>query len=67
MARDGRRPRTVARRLGPSSWPGACSDSPAAVAAAGRWRTLNCLRLAIAFTAWIAALRAFSLVYQPRG
>jgi hypothetical protein len=42
------------------------ADSPAAVAAATRWRTLNYLRLAIVFTAWMASLRAFSLFYQQR-
>ena len=40
------------------------ADSPAAVAAADRWRTLSYLRLAILLASWIAALRAFALFYQ---
>jgi hypothetical protein len=39
------------------------ADSPAAVAAAERWASLNYLRHAIVLAAWLAALKTFSVVY----
>jgi hypothetical protein len=39
-------------------------DSPAAIATASRWRTLNNVRLALSLAAWIVAMRTFSLFYQ---
>jgi hypothetical protein len=39
-------------------------DSPQSVATATMWRNLNYLRHAIVLTAWLASLRAFSLLYQ---
>lgn len=39
-------------------------DSPEAVAAAAQWGNLNYVRHAIVLTAWLAALRAFSLLYR---
>jgi hypothetical protein len=45
----------------------AATDSPSAVASASRWRTLNYVRLAIVFTAWMASLRTFALFYQQHG
>jgi len=42
-------------------------DSTAVAAAAARWSNLNYVRHAIVFTAWLAALRTFALVYQQRG
>lgn len=41
-------------------------DSSAAVATALRWANLNYIRHAIVLTAWLAALKAFALVYQDR-
>ena len=41
-------------------------DSSEAVATASRWASLNYLRHAIVLTAWLAALKAFALVYQYR-
>lgn len=43
------------------------ADTPKSVAAATRWSTLNYLRHAIVLTAWLAALKTFSLFYQQRG
>lgn len=43
------------------------ADSPASAAAAIRWSNLNYLRHAIVLVAWLAALRAFALLYQQRG
>jgi hypothetical protein len=40
------------------------TDSPAAVVVATRWRTLNYLRLALVFIAWLAAMKAFALFYR---
>jgi len=42
-------------------------DSPESVATAVRWANLNYVRHALVLTAWLAALRAFSLLYQHRG
>jgi hypothetical protein len=42
-------------------------DSPASVATATRWASLNSLRHALILGGWLAALKAFSLVYQARG
>jgi hypothetical protein len=42
-------------------------DSPDAVATAMTWANLNYVRHAIVFTAWVAALKAFSVLYQQRG
>jgi hypothetical protein len=42
-------------------------DSAQSAAAAMRWSNLNYLRHAIVLVAWIAALKAFSLLYQQRG
>jgi hypothetical protein len=42
------------------------SDSPASVAVATRWASLNYLRHALVLGGWLAALKAFSLVYQGR-
>jgi hypothetical protein len=39
-------------------------DSPAAAATATRWANLNYLRHALTFGGWLAALTAFSLLYQ---
>jgi hypothetical protein len=36
-------------------------DSPASVATATRWMSLNVLRHALILGAWVAALKAFSL------
>jgi hypothetical protein len=40
------------------------ADSAEAVARASRWVSLNYVRHAIVLAAWLAALRAFSLVYR---
>ncbi len=40
-------------------------DSPESVAVAIRWARLNYVRLAILLAAWLTALKAFSLSYQP--
>jgi hypothetical protein len=40
------------------------ADSSESVTKARQWANLNYVRLAIALTAWLAALRAFSLLYQ---
>ena len=45
----------------------ATADSPQSAAAAMRWSNLNYLRHAIVLVAWIAALKAFSLLYQQPG
>jgi hypothetical protein len=42
-------------------------DSPEAAAAAMNWANLNNLRHAIVLFAWVAALKAFSLLYRRRG
>jgi hypothetical protein len=42
-------------------------DTPATVAAAARWAALNYVRHALTLTAWLAALKTFSLFYQLRG
>ena len=42
------------------------ADSPASVAVATRWSSLNYLRHAIVLAAWLMSLRAFSLFYQQR-
>lgn len=42
-------------------------DSADSVATAVRWANLNYVRHAIVLAAWLAALKAFSLVYQHRG
>jgi hypothetical protein len=42
-------------------------DSSESVATAVQWANLNYLRHAIVLTAWLTALKAFSLVYQHRG
>lgn len=42
-------------------------DSPEAVAAATTWANLNYVRHAIVLVAWLAALKAFSVLYQQRG
>jgi hypothetical protein len=42
-------------------------DSPASVATATRWASLNYLRHGLVLGGWLAALRAFSLLYQTRG
>ena len=42
------------------------ADSPASVAAATRWSHLNYVRHAIVLAAWLASLKAFSLLYQQR-
>jgi hypothetical protein len=42
-------------------------STPASVAAAARWAQLNYVRHAIVLAALLAALRAFSLLYQHRG
>lgn len=42
------------------------ADSPQAVATAVRWSQLNYLRHAIVLTAWLSALKTFSLLYQQR-
>ena len=39
-------------------------DSPAAAAKAGRWASVNYLRHALVLGGWLAALRAFSLIYR---
>jgi hypothetical protein len=41
-------------------------DSPESVAVATQWAHLNYARLAILLAAWLAALTAFSLLYQPK-
>ena len=41
-------------------------DSPEAAATALRWANLNYIRHAIVLTAWLAALKAFALVYEHR-
>jgi hypothetical protein len=43
------------------------ADTPASVAAAARWATLNYLRHALVLTAWLAALQTFSLFYKQQG
>jgi hypothetical protein len=42
-------------------------DSSESVGSAVRWANLNYVRHAIVLTAWLAALKAFSLLYQYRG
>jgi hypothetical protein len=42
------------------------ADSPQSVATAVQWGNLNYLRHATVLMAWLAALRAFSLLYQDR-
>ncbi len=42
-------------------------DSSEAVATAVRWAKLNYARHAIVLTAWLAALKAFALLYQQSG
>jgi len=42
------------------------ADSLASVAAATRWSHLNYVRHAIVLAAWLASLKAFSLLYQQR-
>jgi hypothetical protein len=42
------------------------SDSPASVATAMRWSTLNYLRHALVLAAWLMSLRAFALFYEQR-
>ena len=42
-------------------------DLPESVAAATRWASLNYVRHAMVLGAWLAALKAFSLLYQARG
>jgi hypothetical protein len=42
-------------------------DSPEAAAIAMNWANLNYLRHALVLFAWVAALKAFSLLYQRRG
>jgi hypothetical protein len=39
-------------------------DSPASVAVATRWATVNYLRHALLLAGWLSALRAFALRYQ---
>lgn len=41
-------------------------DSPASVASATRWATLNYLRHVLTLGGWLAALRAFSLFHRTR-
>jgi len=41
-------------------------DSSESVTAAVRWANLNDMRHALVLTAWLAALKAFSLAYQHR-
>jgi hypothetical protein len=41
-------------------------DSPEAAASATTWANLNYVRHAIVLVAWLAALKAFSLLYQQR-
>jgi hypothetical protein len=43
------------------------TDSPASVAAAARWASLNHLRHALVLGGWLAALKTFALVYRARG
>lgn len=40
------------------------ADTPAAVAAASRWSTLNYLRHTLVLIAWLSALKTLSLFYQ---
>jgi hypothetical protein len=40
------------------------ADSPASVAAATRWASLNYARHALVLGGWLAALKTFSLLYQ---
>ena len=40
------------------------ADSAESVTKAGQWANLNYVRLTIALAAWLAALKAFSLLYQ---
>jgi hypothetical protein len=40
------------------------ADSAESVAKAGQWANLNYVRLTIALAAWLAGLKAFSLLYQ---
>jgi hypothetical protein len=42
-------------------------NSSESVATAVRWANLNYVRHALILTAWLAALKAFSLLYQHRG
>ena len=42
-------------------------DSPEAAASAKTWANLNYVRHAIVLVAWLAALKAFSVLYQQRG
>jgi hypothetical protein len=42
-------------------------DSPAAASAASWWSTLNYIRHALLLAAWLAALKAFALLYLQRG
>jgi hypothetical protein len=41
-------------------------DSPSSAATAARWASLNYLRHALTLGGWLAALKAFSLLYQAR-
>lgn len=41
------------------------ADSPGSVAVATRWSTLNYVRHAMVLVAWLTALKAFALFYQP--
>lgn len=43
------------------------ADPPASVAAATGWASLNYVRHALVLGGWLAALKAFSLLYQGRG
>lgn len=45
----------------------AAPNTARSVAVATRWSNLNYLRHAAVLIAWLAALRAFGLLYQPRG
>ncbi len=43
------------------------ADSLESVATAMRWGNLNDVRHGLVLAAWLAALKAFSLVYQQHG
>jgi hypothetical protein len=43
------------------------ADSPAAVAVAARWATVNTLRHALVLGAWLAALKALTLLEREHG
>ena len=43
------------------------TDSPEAAAVATTWANLNYVRHAIVLAAWLAALKAFSVLHQQRG